>query len=786
MGKFLLRGSKADTAILRDSPSVDVTSISWDPADAPATDTFATVYFPVIGDGQWRTTYGTFQEQLNATTPLDRIFNGTLTQIRMYPATARGSTAEYMSSPPPIPGTSFHIDWIRLANSPVVTRVTGCNGETYSSTRRFTELDFEVTQVTEQINTFLDYHRTAWKRRRGTTPSSTETTFARSYNCLRTGGERITIEGRHLGNGGVDGLGSPAIVLIGQGPCTDVQHDPVTPQSKLTCTTPAMTNFEDSFVHVLNGKLPGLNDSVPFFQYARHPPAPTISNFTNNAARSIDLTWKPGGSIWDAMTATGYIIYWRQSGVADSAGEMTVGNVTTTTVRGLNPDTVYEFSISAISENQNDPEWEALDKYGRRNLLPEGLIGGKSAPMNSSTLAYDLHFTRFDANATLSHGAEAKFSSTGPTGVFGGEGHYGLHIIGDANIENCNASVICCDSFDPNVGPSSCASSMSCSSSFVPDTTLVSGIVTNRRVPDNLPGGEKWVKPSDDMLPKAATMKCGPALRLTASSPRLTGAAWYKREMEVGEGFDTTFTYRISNPSLRCNSHDDVYTHCRSRGADGFAFVLQANAKQALGGSGQELGYGGIVNSLAIEFDTFFNPELLEPYENHISVHTRGWRDANSANQTYSLGHTNEVPDLTDGDIKVRIKFDPNLDETMLFRPQFQSSPFVSHFLENADFPNGGMPDWGVGFGMLQVYVNDLNDPVLIVPLSLEETLHLNHGRSWVGFTSATGFNTWQVHDILDWHFTSLRLDRKVLAPPIVNGDGSFSCSGVGNECVHK
>ena len=103
----------------------------------------------------------------------------------------------------------------------------------------------------------------------------------------------------------------------------------------------------------------------------------------------------------------------------------------------------------------------------------------------------------------------------------------------------------------------------------------------------------------------------------------------------MGEGFDTTFKFRVANPSLRCDTMDDAFTKCRSRGADGFAFVLQNDARQALGGAGAELGYGGITNSLAVEFDTYFNPELLEPYENHVSVHTRGFRHPNSANQTY-------------------------------------------------------------------------------------------------------------------------------------------------------
>ena len=42
-----------------------------------------------------------------------------------------------------------------------------------------------------------------------------------------------------------------------------------------------------------------------------------------------------------------------------------------------------------------------------------------------------------------------------------------------------------------------------------------------------------------------------------------------------------------------------------------------------MGGEGSGLGYDGLPNTLSIELDTYFNFELLDPYENHISVHTQ-------------------------------------------------------------------------------------------------------------------------------------------------------------------
>ena len=168
------------------------------------------------------------------------------------------------------------------------------------------------------------------------------------------------------------------------------------------------------------------------------------------------------------------------------------------------------------------------------------------------------------------------------------------------------------------------------------------------------------------LLDHNATAKCGGSLRLTAPFARLSGAAWYPREMNIREGFDTIFRFRVTEPSTVCDFMDDVYTNCRSRGADGFAFVIQAESPVALGAAGMQLGYGGTSNSVAIEFDTRYSYEMFDPYENHISVHSRGWRNRNSANHTYSFGSTVAISDLTDGDHDVRIVYDPVFDEALL------------------------------------------------------------------------------------------------------------------------
>ena len=209
---------------------------------------------------------------------------------------------------------------------------------------------------------------------------------------------------------------------------------------------------------------------------------------------------------------------------------------------------------------------------------------------------------------------------------------------------------------------------------------------------------------------------------------------------------------------------DDAYTNCRSRGGDGLAFVVQNQHPSALGASGQGLGYAGIKNSLAVEFDTFMNFDELDPYENHISVQTRGFKNANSANHTYSLGQTvRQLPDLADGIMDARIVYSPvfDTDSASLVADNLMQ---MADFLTNGkDYVQGGASQWVSGLGVLKVYLFNSDKPVLTVPCNLDETLRLDNGRGWVGFTASTGDNVYQSAEVLSWDFTQTRQDLAAL-----------------------
>ena len=105
----------------------------------------------------------------------------------------------------------------------------------------------------------------------------------------------------------------------------------------------------------------------------------------------------------------------------------------------------------------------------------------------------------------------------------------------------------------------------------------------------------------------------------------------------VLNGFDTKFSFRISNRSRSCqravrkiDGLQDVWDTCndaitelrrtKRNGGHGFAFVVQNSAagSSAVGYGKEGLGHHGLENTIAVEFDYFRNAD--EPNFAHISV----------------------------------------------------------------------------------------------------------------------------------------------------------------------
>ncbi len=196
----------------------------------------------------------------------------------------------------------------------------------------------------------------------------------------------------------------------------------------------------------------------------------------------------------------------------------------------------------------------------------------------------------------------------------------------------------------------------------------------------------------------------GGVLRVTPALQGQTGAAWYGDKVDVAPGFDTSFTFRISNGT-----------------ADGFAFVIQDESNAARGGGGSAIGYGpgfdsqsnflpGITRSVAIEFDTFgCCGEYDAP---HVSVQTNG-TGQNDAGDTFSLTAV-AVPPIDDGQPHIaRVVYSPGNLRVLL-----DGVEYINYFLDFQDISGDSILDAG--------------------------------GCAWLGFTGGTGAATAD-QDILNW-----------------------------------
>jgi hypothetical protein len=226
---------------------------------------------------------------------------------------------------------------------------------------------------------------------------------------------------------------------------------------------------------------------------------------------------------------------------------------------------------------------------------------------------------------------------------------------------------------------------------------------------------------SNLMLNGRAAISHGVA-RLTEDLFYQVGTMWYHETVPVLDGFSTEFAFRFSQGK----NHD-----CgdgSAQGADGIAFVIQNAGNAAIGFAGGSIGYEGIYNSLAIEFDTYSNDanqieNYFDPNGNHIAV------------QTMKSGK-NTSKHIMQANLAMNENVMPMLADSTIYYAKIIFS------LKNKT---------------LTIYLDTVPNPDKEV-LSLErfeigKYLSLDRGyRAFVGFTAATGCAV-EIHDILSWSF---------------------------------
>jgi hypothetical protein len=190
----------------------------------------------------------------------------------------------------------------------------------------------------------------------------------------------------------------------------------------------------------------------------------------------------------------------------------------------------------------------------------------------------------------------------------------------------------------------------------------------------------------------AATQINSNAVRLTPATTSQSGALWYAQKQYVSSGFDTAFTFKISNPGGAFG------------GGDGIAFSLQNFSPTS---SGTE--FGAASNQVSISFNTF-NNFGDEPSDNFVGIVT---------NQ-YAAVRYSHTYDLNPGPIRLK--------DGSIHTAQF-------HYDAN-------------GLDLALDGISIFNDVSIPLPQGMDVG-----GSSWVGFGARTG-DAYENQDILGWSFS--------------------------------
>jgi hypothetical protein len=207
------------------------------------------------------------------------------------------------------------------------------------------------------------------------------------------------------------------------------------------------------------------------------------------------------------------------------------------------------------------------------------------------------------------------------------------------------------------------------------------------------------------------TSVAGTSLRLTPSAPGQAGAGYSTTAITLGAGatFSTTFQFRFT----QTGGIDP---------ADGITFVV-SKATSGLGAAGGGLGYQGVGNSVAVEFDTYNNGEV--GHSNHVAVDVNGvlnnFASANPYGQVdCTTGNNIRQGCMSNGDIwSATINYDG-------------TTQLLDVFLQD-------------GAGAIQH---------LISGFSIDLGTTLGTTDAFVGFTAGTGAG-YENQDILNWRLAN-------------------------------
>jgi hypothetical protein len=265
--------------------------------------------------------------------------------------------------------------------------------------------------------------------------------------------------------------------------------------------------------------------------------------------------------------------------------------------------------------------------------------------------------------------------------------------------------------------------------------------------------------------------------QLTTPAQSQAASMWFSVPQKISTGFTSYFAFRLT-PNQSSDST-----------ADGIAFVIQnaagavpgntcpetGSGPNVVGGTGGCIGYGGVDNSLAIEFDTYRNS--FDPTDSNASTYnTSPLNDNHIAVQDCGPGQANS-PDHT-GSCLVQLLVNKVLTGAINGQlPVTLADGNVHQVVVQYSGPTETVPN------LLQIFIDppfvpethtptSAAVPVLSGVYNLSANLNLMNSGSandsaYVGFTSATG-EAFEQHELMAWTFTPHTpvTEQQPLSPP--------------------
>lgn len=227
-------------------------------------------------------------------------------------------------------------------------------------------------------------------------------------------------------------------------------------------------------------------------------------------------------------------------------------------------------------------------------------------------------------------------------------------------------------------------------------------------------------------------------LYLTTAVPGSFGSIWSNEKLDISKGFEINFSFSTSE-----GKNVSSYNDNSEPGGDGFAFVIQNSSRDAIGRSGWGMGYHGITNAFAVEFDLFFNDSayfdnIFDKNGNHVAVQI-------SNMDTLTAYHSDLTTLSMNNDI-IEIVHDKIFYVKIIYHPE--KSQFMIFLNSERAF----------------------DEPIITInDFKIADYINLYDDTAFIGFTAATG-DCYQNHIIHDWNVCLLNQETtntEIQVPPL-------------------